>query len=460
MLNISRLRDQFNSLYILGLGVTGQALVRLFQDNHLAFYVWDDNAETRTKAEQDGLSLRNPVEAQQGDLVVQSPGLKPQHPILTALHQNNITVWNDLDVLYYAAPDARYIGITGSNGKSTTTALVGHILRENKIPVAVGGNIGLAAATLPTLDDKGVYVIELSSYQLHSAKIFRCDVALCLNISEDHLDWHGTMEAYIKAKNLIFCPREQRVQHALVGLDTSHAHYLFDTLKQSHHHRVTGITQHASAPEDHLVAVIDGTLYEQQSAMGALSDHAALKGVHNIENRLAAFAVCRAIGLSANHILQATDSFNGLKHRQQPIGQIGAIYFINDSKATNSDAAAKALATFDDIYWIVGGQDKTDGIDGLDVYYPKVRKAYLIGVATDRFAAQLEGHIPYMRSGTIAQAVRDAFQDASLSKEKSIILLSPSCASFDQYRNFESRGDDFIAQVHALMAEQNTTGTP
>jgi UDP-N-acetylmuramoylalanine--D-glutamate ligase len=460
MLDLSYLSRDFKHIYVLGMGVTGQAVATALHQNGLTFSVWDDVDTTRQTAQQQGLDVRNPLDhITSDDLVIQSPGLKPDHPILSALHARNMTVWNDLDLLYGAAPQARFVGITGTNGKSTTTSLVGHILRENNIPVAIGGNIGFAAASLPALDDNGVYVIELSSYQLHSAKIFRCDIALCLNITEDHLEWHGTMEAYIKAKNLIFRPRDQRIQHAIIGLDTAHTHYMFDTLKQSHHHRVTGLTQQATEPADHLVTAIGDALYEQQSQLGVLNNHPVLKGVHNIENRLAAFAVCRAVGLSATHILHAMDSFSGLKHRQQPVARYQNVQFINDSKATNADAAAKALATFDHIYWIVGGKDKTDGIDGLEQYYPKIRKAYLIGDATERFAAQLDGHVSFTRSGTIAQAVRDAFADARHTNDQAIILLSPSCASFDQYPNFEKRGDDFITHVNALVAEQGQ-GTP
>jgi UDP-N-acetylmuramoylalanine--D-glutamate ligase len=456
MIDLAALPSHFKQITLLGLGVSGQAAVKALQHSQVPFTVWDDNPETRAKATAEGLTVANPLDHLNDahDLVVQSAGMKPDHPILQALHEKNITVWNDLDLLFFAAPQARYLGITGTNGKSTTTALIGHILRENQVPVAIGGNIGFAGPALPMLDDKGVYVIELSSYQLHSAKLLRCDVAVCLNITEDHLDWHGTMDAYTAAKALIFRTRDHQIQHSIIGLDTPPTAQLFDTIKRSQHHHVTGITQKAAQATDQLVTLFGGGLYEQQTRIADWSEHPVLKGVHNNENRLIAYTACRAIGLSSAHILSAMQSFTGLQHRQQPVGSFGAITFINDSKATNADATAKALAVFDHIYWILGGKDKSDGIDGLEEFYPRIKKAYLIGDATERFAKKLDGAMDFARCETIANAVRTAFADAQQQSGKSVILLSPACASFDQYTNFEKRGEDFIAQVKMLLDEQ------
>ncbi|HEY1097082.1 MAG TPA: UDP-N-acetylmuramoyl-L-alanine--D-glutamate ligase [Alphaproteobacteria bacterium] len=455
MIDVSALKNQFGQIAVLGLGVSGQAVVKALQHHNVPFTVWDDLADTRDKAAANGLTVADPLQTLTvNDLAIQSAGMKPDHAILTALHARNITVWNDLDLLYFAAPQARYIGITGTNGKSTTTSLIGHILQENGLSVAIGGNLGPSAPSLPVLDAHGIYVMELSSYQLHSAKSLRCDIAVCLNITEDHVDWHGSMDAYMKAKTLIFRPRDQKIQQAIIGLDTPPTHHLFDTLKQSHHHRVIGVTQQAAAPHDNQLTLIDGVLYEQQLCIDALPPHPVLRGAHNIENQMIAFAACRAIGLSANHILDAMQSFGGLKHRQQPVGSIGPVTFINDSKGTNVDATAKALATFNDIYWIVGGKDTEEGIDGLETFYPQIRQAYLIGYATERFAKKLDGQLPYKRCDTIANAVRVAFADAQKNGGPANILLSPACKSFDQYANFEQRGDDFIAQVTTLMKEE------
>lgn len=454
MIDLHALKDLFPKIAVLGLGVSGQTVVKALQQSHIPFTVWDDAADARDAATQQGLDVANPVNiCSEGDLVIRSVGMKPDHPVITALENKRVALWNDLDLLYLAAPKARYIGITGTNGKSTTTSLIGHILQQNGVKMAVGGNLGPAAPSLDMLDDTGVYVLELSSYQLATAKLWRCDIAVCLNITEDHLEWHGTMESYTAAKALIFRLRDHQMQHAIIGIDTPQTKQLHETLKQSYHHHVIGITQHASEPADGQVAVINGDFIELHSNLGAWPDHAILKGTHNIENRLAAYAACRAVGLSSNHILASMASFGGLKHRQQPVATHGPVTFINDSKATNADAAAKALAVFDNVYWIVGGKAKTDGIDGLEAYYLNIKQAYLIGDATDRFAAQLDGQLPYQRCETIAQAVRAAYRDAQQSDQPATILLSPSCASFDQYPNFEKRGDDFIDHVQQLLRE-------
>lgn len=454
MIDLHALKEQFPKIAVLGLGVSGQAVVQALQESHVPFTVWDDLPETREKATQQGLDVANPVNiCNESDLVIRSVGMKPDHPILAALESKNVTLWNDLDLLYFAAPKARYIGITGTNGKSTTTSLIGHILQQNGLKVAIGGNLGMAAPTLDVLDETGVYVLELSSYQLATSKLWRCDIAVCLNITEDHLEWHGTMESYIAAKALIFRLRDHQMQHAIIGIDTPDTQRLYETLKQSYHHHVIGVTQHSTAPADGQVAVIDGRFFELNADLGDWPDHDVLKGAHNTENRLIAYAACRAVGLSSKHILDSMASFKGLKHRQQPVATIGDVTFINDSKATNADATAKALTVFDHIYWIVGGKAKTDGIDGLDIYYPKIRQAYLIGEATNRFAAQMNGYLPYEKCDTIAKAVRMAYDHARQAGGSAIVLLSPACASYDQYPNFEKRGDDFIAHVHNLVSE-------
>ena len=454
MIDLTGLPQHFKQISVLGLGVSGQAVIKALQHSHIAFTAWDDNPQTRETCAKNGISLANPIATcQADDLVIRSVGLPPHHPTIRALEQRGVTLWNDLDLLYFANPQARYLGVTGTNGKSTTTALIGHILTENNISVAIGGNLGFAAPTLPMLDEHGIYVLELSSYQLATAKLLRCDVAVLLNITEDHLDWHGTMEEYIAAKALIFRPRDHRKQQAIIGIDTPATHALYATLNQSPNHHVVAVTQTNAAVAGPVLSLQDGHFTAPDGFSAEWTEHAVLKGRHNDENRLLASVACRMAGLWREQVFAGMASFKGLKHRQQPVATYKNIAFVNDSKATNADATGKALAVFDNIYWILGGKDKSDGIDGLDIYYPKIRKAYLIGASAERFATELKDHMLYQACGTIANSVQAAFADAQKSHEPAVILLSPACASFDQYANFEQRGDDFIQQVEHILKE-------
>jgi UDP-N-acetylmuramoylalanine--D-glutamate ligase len=452
MIDLTALSSRFEKIAVLGLGVSGQAVITALQDNKLNFTVWDDDADKRQKALDEKHVVADPTQTLgKSDLVIRSVGIAPHHPTIVALEINGVTLWNDLDLLYFANPQARYLGITGTNGKSTTTSLIGHILAENNVSVAIGGNLGPAATSLATLGADGIYVLELSSYQLATSKLLRCDVAILLNITEDHVDWHGSMDDYIAAKALIFRPRDHHTQQAIIGIDTVPSHALYATLNQSPNHDVTAVTQTNAAANGPVTGSYNNQFLDRDQPQQGWTYHPVLKGRHNDENRLVAYAASRALGLTPEQIFKTMATFTGLKHRQQPVATAGAVTFINDSKATNADATAKALAVFDNIYWILGGKDKSDGIDGLDVHYPKIKQAYLIGAATERFAAELDGIVPFTRSETIAKATRLAYADAQASGEPAVILLSPACASFDQYANFEQRGDDFILTVKQIL---------
>ncbi len=454
MIDLRALPTKFKQIAVLGLGVSGQAVVKALQHHKIDFIAWDDKPETREAFAAQGVRLANPVDiCSTGDLVIRSVGMPPHHPAIAVLDDKSVTLWNDLDLLYFAAPQARYIGVTGTNGKSTTTSLIGHILRENNIPVAVGGNLGMAAASLPVLGQDGFYVLELSSYQLATAKLWRCDIAVLLNITEDHLDWHGTMEDYIAAKALIFRLRDHHKQYAVIGIDTPATHALYATLVQSPNHMIVAATQ--TGADGARLSLKDGVFTAPDGVTGVWPEHDVLKGHHNDENRLIAASACRMAGLSRDQVFAAMATFTGLKHRQQPVATINNVLFINDSKGTNVDATGKALATFQNIYWIVGGKDTAEGLDGLEKFYSHINKVYLIGYATERFAAKLDGQLNFTRCNTIANAVHAAFQDAAENGGEAVVLLSPACKSFDQYDNFEQRGDDFIEQVNQLV-EENT----
>jgi UDP-N-acetylmuramoylalanine--D-glutamate ligase len=410
MADLSFLKKLDKPVAVYGLGVTGRAVADALKQSGIDFNIWDDSNETREK-------YKNvyPVKDFTNDLsgyafLVPPPGMKPTHPVL-----QKSKILSDIDLLLQSAPDATVIGITGTNGKSTTTALIGHVLQQASLKVAVGGNIGQAACSLPSLDKTGFYVLELSSYQLEITANPVADIAVLLNITPDHLDWHGTLENYKAAKQKIFRQRESKPQQIkILGMS------MLDKLS-------------FDFPE--------------------LQNHPFLKGQHNQENIVAAIDVCRAVGLDDKTIIKHILTFEGLAHRQKNVGQYKNITFINDSKATNAEATSKALASFENIYWIVGGLPKSDGLDGLDRFYPKIKQAYLIGQASAEFAKTLEGKLPFAECGTIHNAVAKAFKDALNDKDQTVILLSPACASFDQYKNFEQRGDDFIAQVNAILKE-------
>ena len=409
MADLSFLKTLNKPIAILGLGVSGSAVAQACIDAGVPFHAWDDNVINRGKVPSEYMNDFS-GDVSQYAFLVPSAGIKPSHPII----QKFDAIRSDVDLLVESAPDATFIAITGTNGKSTTTALIGHILEQAGLSVAVGGNIGKAACSLPTLGKGGFYVLELSSYMLEITANPMADIAVLLNITPDHLDWHGTMDHYVAAKQKIFRQRESRpAQIAVYGRSMA-----------------------ASAQE-----------------WPALPEHPFLKGVHNQENIYAAMDACRAAGLDDDTIFKHLMTFEGLSHRQKKVGQRGDILFINDSKATNADATSKALASYDEMYWIVGGMPKSDGLNGLDVYYPKIKHAYLIGQASEAFAKTLDGHVPTTTSGTMKNAVAQAYADAKQNGGHAVVLLSPACASFDQYQNFEQRGDDFTACVNALLQE-------
>lgn len=428
MADLSYLKNLEKPIAVLGLGITGSAVAYACQNSGVNIHLWDDNKKTRQKFIADGFQVID----FQDDLspyaiLIPAAGVKPSHIAIQKAVTQNIPIKSDIDLLYGSAPDATYIGITGTNGKSTTTALMGHILTALKKKHAIGGNIGIAAASLPSFDRDGIYVLEMSSYQLEitSQPIF--DIAVCLNITPDHLAWHGTMENYITAKEKIFRAKDQK-QTAIIGVDETDSKAVADKLKNNDTHDVIEISTQSILPD-------------------GLDDIATLKGAHNKQNIMMAYAMCQKLEITDNDFVDAVQTFPGLIHRQQVVDTINGVTFINDSKATNAEAASKALSSFTNIHWITGGEDKDDGIGGLNTFYPKIKQAYLIGTSSNRFAETLEGHLPYSKCETLDKAVTEAFNNAS---DGDIILLSPACASFDQYPNFEKRGEHFIALIEDL----------
>jgi len=444
---------------VLGLAKSGRAAAQALAAGGADILAWDDNPKAR-EALAAQLPIRDLATADWRNIaaLVLSPGIPhsfPEpHPAVTRARNAGAAIIGDLELLGRAQPDARYIGITGTNGKSTTTALIGHILAAAGQRVEVGGNLGTPALSLAPLGRDGSYVIEASSFQLELITTLAFDIALLLNITPDHLDRHGTMEGYVAAKRHIFA-RQNKAATAIVGVDDAICRDLCDELRRTGPARVVPIS---------VLQPVSGGVYVDQGwlvdAMGGqpvrvldLGLAERLPGAHNWQNAAAAYAAARVSGVDTAAATAAICSFPGLAHRQELVGTIDGVRYINDSKATNADATEKALLCYPAIYWIVGGLAKAGGIEPLAPYFGRLRHTFLIGRATEEFAATLEGSVPFTRCGDLATAVAAASAQARHDGVPgAVVLLSPACASYDQFKNFEERGDMFRRLVTGLGA--------
>jgi len=392
--------------------------------------------------------------------LVLSPGIPltfPEpHPAVVWAREAGVEIIGDIELLGRAQPHARYVGITGTNGKSTTTALIGHILGQSGQRVEIGGNLGTPALSLAPLDADGIYVLEASSFQLDLIETLAFDVAVLLNVTPDHLDRHGGMDGYIAAKKRIFA-RQGAGAAAVVGIDDAICRDIAEELRQVGKARVIPISVTREAPGG--VYAEGGWLIdasgERPERILDLAGAERLPGSHNAQNAAAAYAASRALGVEREVAAAAIRSFPGLAHRQELVGTIGGARYINDSKATNADATEKALACYDAIYWILGGLPKAGGITSLTSYFPRVRHAYLIGAATEEFAATLGDAVPFSRCGNLESALAVAHERAQRDGVPgAVVLLSPACASYDQFPNFEVRGDTFRELIAGLPASE------
>ncbi len=449
---------------VYGLGRTGLSAAKALKAGGARVHAWDDNEETRAKAEEAGIALSdiNKRDWQTFAALVLSPGIPYKYPqshrLVRMAEMTGVPVIGDMELFaraVQALPERarpKIVGITGTNGKSTTTALIGHILKQAGRDVRVGGNIGTGVLDLAALHSNAVYVLELSSYQLDLAKSLRCDVAVFLNLSPDHLERHGGMDGYQAAKMRIFLNQTDK-DNAIVGFDDLYSQSIAIGLSARGPQQVVQISSTYTLGRG--ISSVDGRLYDNQSGkaelVGKLTDCPALIGRHNYQNAAAAYAACRALNLDPATIMAGLKSFPGLPHRMEAVGEIEGIRFINDSKATNAQAAEQALRAFRNIFWIAGGVPKSDGIVPLARLFPHVTKAYLIGQAEDAFSATLSGKVPVQRCGTLERAVEAALRDAKAAgTPDAVVMLSPACASFDQFKDFEHRGDVFRSLVHAL----------
>jgi UDP-N-acetylmuramoylalanine--D-glutamate ligase len=448
---------------VLGLGRTGAATVAALSASGATVWAWDDNETARGSIAPELLVDPAKADWRMPEMLVMSPGIPhthPQpHPAAAAARSAGKALIGDIELLYRAMPTPRYIGVTGTNGKSTTTTLIAHILRQAGKTIEVGGNLGQAALSLQSLPGDGIYVLELSSYQLELTPSAICDVAVLLNIAPDHLSRHGGMDGYIDAKALILRPKG-RSSIGVLGVDDQFCCDLFDKLKDAGRKLIPISVAHEVAGG---VDAIGGQLVDRMGgtpiAVTDLATVPTLPGSHNWQNAAAAYVATRAMGLDRTAIVAGLKSYPGLAHRQELIATIGAVRYVNDSKATNADAAAKALVCYDDIYWIIGGQAKEGGISSLESFFPRVRHAYLIGECAPLFAKQLGKAVPFTQCGTLDKAVDLAHLQAQRDRKTSaVVLLSPACASWDQYPNFEARGDHFRKLVQGLAAQHSGKG--
>ncbi len=454
---------------VLGLGKSGMAAARALAANGARVVAWDDDPEKRHHAECPEAMMTDLNQydfSGVADLVL-SPGIPldypAPHPVVTRARQAGCRVIGETELLARCDSPAQILGITGTNGKSTTTALITHILKTNGIEAAAGGNFGTPTCQLPSLPKDGVYVLEMSSYQLDLLEKLVFDIAIFLNLSADHLDRHGGMEGYVAAKEKIF--RGQTASAAaIIGIDDPSGQRIHRIIASLNHQLVIPISARHSCSGG-VYSRQDGWLIDDvsgdQNPICDLNQSMALKGRHNGQNAAAAFAACRIIGLSIQDIANGLNSFPGLPHRQESIANIAGVDFINDSKATNPESSLQALMAYRDIYWIVGGRAKKNSMGLLEKYLKKyrdhVRKAYLIGEASASLAAVLDGKITAEICGDLAVATRCAFIDAQNMRRSDpsiqpVVLLSPACASFDQWQNFEERGDAFRALVWELSS--------
>ena len=450
--------DQFKGKKILvfGLARSGLAAVESLVRGGADVYAGDDDPQKIAVAVEMGAKSFQLDSKITFEALVLSPGIPLTHPvphaIVTFAKNNRIPIISDIELLGLAQSKARYIGITGTNGKSTTTTLIAHLLKQAGRMVQVGGNLGQAALTLEPLDANGIYVLELSSYQLELIPHHKMNIAVFLNITPDHLDRHGTMEGYVRAKMNIF-NNKAKEDTAIVAIDDEYTQKCFDQLQKKSAQNLIAISTNQKLASG--ISVSNGVLFDSGHEVIDLKLISTLPGAHNWQNAAAAFATAQAAGLSREEIVQGLKSFKGLAHRQELILDTGQVRFINDSKATNPEAAEKALACYDNIYWILGGKPKSDQLDVCAPHFHKINEAFLIGQAADLFQRILSPKMKTTMSKTLTQAVTDAFQSARA--KGGVVLLSPACASFDQFRDFEHRGNEFRRLVEELIIEQKAT---
>ena len=459
---------------LFGLGGSGLATARALKAGGADVAVWDDNLSAREKVVADGFA---PVDLASADWsqfssFILSPGVPLTHPephwTVKKARAAGVEIIGDVEIFCRerrkVAPRTMFVAITGTNGKSTTTALTAHILREAGRDTQMGGNIGTPILSLAPLSDDRVYVIELSTFQIDLTPSLDPSIGMLLNLTPDHIDRHGTMENYAAIKERLVAASEI----ALVSVDDDFCNAIGARLRA----RETvddgsGVFPVSVRRQLNWGYFVDGSTLlargadqpvEESETLGNLAGIATLRGAHNAQNAIFAAAACWHCGLDEDQIARGLRSFPGLAHRMENLGKLGRVLFVNDSKATNADAAEKALLSFNDMFWIIGGKSKEGGIEPLRPLFSRVAKAYLIGAATEDFVRTLDGALPYEKCGTLDVATRAAARDAAQwQAPEPVVLLSPACASYDQFPNFEKRGDAFRSVVADIIKAEGAS---
>ncbi len=457
---------------VFGLARSGLTAARALAAGGAHPVVWDEKPAARAAAASEGFAV---VDLERADwsafaALVLSPGVPLSHPAphwtVARAREAGVEIIGDVELFARAvacAPEhrrPRIVAITGTNGKSTTTALIGHMLTQAGRDTRVGGNIGVGVLGLEPMHGGAAYVLELSSYQLDLTASLKPDVAIILNITPDHLDRHGDMDGYAAAKRRILL-NQGKGDTAVIGVDDDWGQRICTEITAANRRTIWPISARKAMGRG--VYVLQGRLYDatdgRVTELADLTAARSLPGRHNWQNAAAAYAAVRALGVPAQDAIDGLLSFPGLAHRMETIGTIDGVRFVNDSKATNIDAARQAMSAYPRFYWIAGGRQKT-GIGCLSDLFGSVARAYLIGEAAPDFARTLEGRAPAQTAPSLRDAVQAAFIDARASGEaEPIVLFSPACASFDQFSDFEARGEAFRAAVHAL-ASQPDAGEP
>lgn len=454
MTPVTHARDQ--SIAVVGLGGSGLATARALIAGGAHAFAWDDSEAQRARALQEGITIAAIADMPWQDIrslilapgipLTHKDGIRYTHEAVAMARAHQIEVIGDIELFCREraklAPDAPFIAITGTNGKSTTTALIAHILQHSGRDVQMGGNIGAAILSLAPPSDRRIHVVEVSSFQVDLAPGLEPDVSVFLNLTPDHLDRHGTIADYWGIKHQMTV----NGRYAVVGIDDSWGKRTAAAIDAG---RLATVSTRETADFQWR----DGQIFQGNECVASVAGIGSLRGEHNGQNASAAVAACLRIGCSLAEIQEGLRTFPGLAHRMEMVGKLGKVLFVNDSKATNADSTEKALTSFPgDIYWIVGGKAKDGGIEPLAACFPRVAKAYLIGASRMAFAETLEGRVPYNLSDTLDVAIAQAASDAAESKgPEPIVLLSPACASYDQFANFEVRGDYFRQLARTII---------
>ncbi|MHA1553907.1 MAG: UDP-N-acetylmuramoyl-L-alanine--D-glutamate ligase [Alphaproteobacteria bacterium] len=446
---------------VFGLGASGCAAALSLVRGGATVTAWDDSAGAVQAAAARGIHVADlrTADWQSFAALVLAPGVPLTHPqphwSVVSARAAGIEIIGDIELFVRErrrhVPNAPLIAITGTNGKSTTAALIAHMLKSAGRNVALGGNIGTSIMELEPPQSGRIHVIECSSYQIDLTPGLAPTIGVLLNISADHLERHGTMAAYARIKERLVATAET----AVIGVDDNWSQAVADRVANLGRPVIRISSRRPLARGycmrgDSIRSIDDGASVEA-ARIGGIS---TLRGTHNAQNAIAAVATLRALGIDEDAVRAGLITFPGLAHRMEEVGREGAVLFVNDSKATNAEAAARALASYNRIYWIAGGQQKEGGIASLTPFFPRLARAYLIGEAAADFSATLGDAVPHAIAGDLAAAVRAAAADAAMdSHDEPVVLLSPAGASFDQFDNFEDRGDQFRDLVHELAKQ-------